>query len=485
MRISELFKKIPHFVLQGDTLSIKEITGICEDSRKCCEGSLFVCVRGEECDGHDYISDAINAGSCAIVVDDLSKIAYITDKELIIILVENTRMIMSQLSAAWFGYPADKLFTIGITGTKGKSTTAHMVKAILDAAGIKTGLLGTILMYDGKVSTNNVNTTPSAYEVQKWMARMVDNECKAVVMEVSSQGMKHYRCDAIEFDIAAFTNLKPDHIGTGEHKDFAEYRFCKSQLFRKCRLGIFNFDDEHTSYMTAKATCNKKYYSLKDTADYIVSDIRKYKKNGVGMRFKYQDTQMIIPFPGIFNVYNALCAIAITSEYGIERDIIADALNKVIVRGRCEYINVSEDFHVLLDYAHNAMSLKTLLQTIREYEPGRIICLFGCGGNRSRARRFEMGEVSGRFADYTVITSDNPRDEEPLKIIDDIVDGIKKTSGKYMVISDRERAIKHAIDIATKGDIVIVAGKGHETYQEIKKVRYYMDDKEIILRNKR
>ncbi len=482
MKISKLLKKVPHFILQGDEGI--SVTGICEDSRQCTNGNLFICVRGEKSDGHDYISTAIESGATAIVVDDLSKTAYVTDKDVVIILVEDTRRVISHIAAAWFDYPARKLLSIGITGTKGKTTTAYMTKAILERAGMKTGMLGTVELFDGEVSQTNVNTTPSACEIQKWLARMVTNGCKAVVMEVSSQGMKHYRCDAITFDICAFTNLKPDHIGQGEHKDFFEYRACKSRLFRKCITGIFNMDDEQTKYILKKHTCKVMGYSALNDADYMATDIKKFKENGVGMQFKFNDAPITIKIPGIFNVYNALCAASIATECGIQTDIIAEALESVIIRGRCEFVPVSEDFLVLLDYAHNAMSLKVLLKTIREYEPGRIVCLFGCGGNRSKLRRFEMGEASGKLADYTIITSDNPRDEEPLNIINDILEGIKKTDGKYSMIPDRKKAIGFAIQNAKKGDIIIIAGKGHETYQEIKGKRYHMDDRELILQAK-
>ena len=482
MKVSKLLKNIPHFVLQGDENI--PVTGICDDSRKCTYGNLFICVLGEKCDGHDYILAAIEHGASVIIVDDLSKIAYVTDTNVVLVLVDDTRQIISNIAAAWFDYPAKKLLTIGITGTKGKTTTAYMTKAILEHAGMKTGIIGTVELFDGKNSMNNINTTPSAIEIQKWLSAMVDNGCEAVVMEVSSQGMKHFRCEAMIFDICAFTNLKPDHIGKGEHRDFFEYRACKSRLFRKCVTGIFNMDDEQTKYVLKGHTCRVLGYSAVYAADYMATDIEKIKFNGAGMSFKFNDVPLQINIPGIFNVYNALCAASIATECGIGTDIIKEALSVVTIRGRSEYVPVSEDFIVLLDYAHNAMSLRVLLKTIREYEPGRIVCLFGCGGNRSKLRRYEMGEVSGRLADYTIITSDNPRDEEPLSIIDDIVSGIEKTSGEYTVIPDRKEAIRFAIENARKGDIIIIAGKGHEAYQEIKGKRYHMDDRELILQAK-
>lgn len=483
MKIKELFKNTPYFVLQGN--EDIEVTNICDDSRKCGIGNIFVCIRGEKSDGHNYIDKAVSNGATAIVVEDLSKIVYLTDKEVLLILVDNTRKAFSHLCAAWFGYPESKLITIGITGTKGKTSTAYMTKSIFEEAGYKTGLIGTVEMFDGVHSESNVNTTPSAYDIQYFLSRMVNNGCRAVVMEVSSQGMKHYRCDAIRFDVGAFTNLKPDHIGEGEHKDFFEYRACKSRLFRQCRIGVFNADDEQTNRVQENHTCLIREYSVLGKADYVLRGISKYSENDhVGMKFEFKGYPVKLPYPGIFNLYNALCAAVIASECDISREVIAKGLEKAKINGRCEWIPVSDRFSVMLDYAHNAMSLKVLLKTLREYKPQRLVCLFGCGGNRSKLRRYEMGEVSGQLADYTIITSDNPRDEEPLEIIADIVTGIEKTDGKYTVIADRAKAIEYAIKTAKDGDVIVIAGKGHETYQEIKGVRYPMDDRILIKRAK-
>lgn len=485
MEITTLFKHTPYFILQGnDALSVN---GICDDSRKCSRGKLFICVRGEQSDGHDYMKQAIQNGAAAIVVEDLSKTAYLTDKDILVILVDDTRKALSHIAAAWFGYPAKQLRTIGITGTKGKTSTAYMTRSILEAAGIKTGMIGTVETFDGKVSSGNINTTPSAYEIQESLSRMVNNGCRAVVMEVSSQGMKHFRCDSIHFDVCAFTNLKPDHIGAGEHKDFFEYRACKSRLFGQCDTGVFNADDEQTARIIEAHKCKVRKFSIIGKADYVVNDAAKYHDSKfAGMQFEFLNQRIILPYPGIFNLYNALCAaaIAVESGFGISPATVSRGLGDCVINGRCEWIHVSDDFAVMLDYAHNAMSLRVLLKTIREYKPRRLVCLFGCGGNRSKLRRFEMGEASGQLADYTIITSDNPRDEEPLEIIADIVTGIEKTDGKYTVIEDRQRAILHAIKNADKGDIIIIAGKGHETYQEIKGVRYPMDDRELIRKAK-
>ena len=483
MKIKELFKNTPYFVLQGS--EDIEVTGICDNSAKCRQGDLFISIIGEKVDGHDYIEKAVANGAAAVVVEDLSKIVYLTDKEVLLILVDNTRKTFSHLCAAWFGYPSDRLITVGITGTKGKTSTAYMTKSIFEAAGYKTGLIGTVEVFDGKESTGNVNTTPSAYDIQYALARMVANGCRAVVMEVSSQGMKHFRCDAIRFDVGAFTNLKPDHIGEGEHKDFFEYRACKSRLFKQCRIGVFNADDEQVNRIQENHTCRIREYSVFGKSDYQLRNIRKYSENNhVGMQFEFKGYPVKLPYPGFFNLYNALCAATIASECDISRENIAKGLEAAKINGRCEWIPVSDRFSVMLDYAHNAMSLKVLLKTLREYNPKRLVCVFGCGGNRSKLRRYEMGEVSGQLADYTIITSDNPRDEEPLEIIADIVTGIEKTDGKYTVIADRAKAIEYAIKTAKDGDVIVIAGKGHETYQEIKGIRYPMDDRILIKKAK-
>lgn len=483
MKIKELFKNTPYFVLQGS--EDIEVTGICDNSAKCKPGALFISIIGEKVDGHDYIEKAVANGATAVVVEDLSKIVYLTDKEVLLILVDNTRKTFSHLCAAWFGYPSAKLITVGITGTKGKTSTAYMTKSIFEAAGYKTGLIGTVEVFDGRESVGNVNTTPSAYDIQYALARMVENGCRAAVMEVSSQGMKHYRCDAIRFDVGAFTNLKPDHIGVGEHKDFFEYRACKSRLFKQCRIGVFNADDEQVNRIQESHTCRIREYSVFGKSDYQLRNIRKYSENDhVGMQFEFKGYPVKLPYPGFFNLYNALCAATIASECDISREDIARGLESAKINGRCEWIPVSDRFSVMLDYAHNAMSLKVLLKTLREYKPKRLVCVFGCGGNRSKLRRFEMGEVSGELADYTIITSDNPRDEEPLEIIADIVTGIEKTTGRYTVIADRAKAIEYAIKTALDGDVIVIAGKGHETYQEIKGIRFPMDDRILIKKAK-
>ena len=369
---------------------------------------------------------------------------------------------MACISAAWFGHPAEKLKTIGITGTKGKTTTTYLVKSILENAGYKTGLIGTIETIIGENKIPSANTTPESYLVQKYFAEMVEAGCDSVVMEVSSQGLMLHRTAGFQFDIGIFTNIEPDHIGPNEHKDFADYLRCKALLFKQCKVGIFNADAEHLDEILEGHTCEVETFGFSEKAD-----------------LRAENTKLVTG-KGAFSVYNSLTAIAVCRHFGVTPENIQKALKQAKVKGRIEMVKVSDEFTLMIDYAHNAMSLESLLTTLKEYKPNRLVCLFGCGGNRSKLRRYEMGEVSGKLADLTIITSDNPRDEEPQEIIDDIKIGIGKTSGKYVEIIDRKEAIAYAIHHGQPGDIVVLAGKGHEDYQEIKGKKYPMDERVLI-----
>ena len=399
-------------------------------------------------------------------------------------LVEDTRYALALISAAYFGYPAKKLKVIGITGTKGKTTTTFMIRSILEHAGISTGLIGTIEVIIGDKHIPAHNTTPESYEVQEYFAQMVEAGCKVVVMEVSSQGLKLHRTAGIRFDIGIFTNLAPDHIGENEHASFEEYMECKSRLFRQCDIGIVNADDEHCSDILKGHTCKVETYGFSEKADLRASDLKLVNRPGfLGVDYHVSgllNFDVEIDMPGRFSVYNSLVAIAVCRHFDIPKEDMLAALEVVQTKGRIEKVKVSDDFTLMIDYAHNAMSLESLLTTLKEYNPKRLVCLFGCGGNRSKLRRYEMGEVSGNLADLTVITSDNPRFEEPQAIIDDIKTGIAKTSGKYVEIIDRKEAIRYVIENGQPGDVIVLAGKGHEDYQEICGVKHPMDERVLI-----
>ena len=401
-----------------------------------------------------------------------------------VIRVKDSRYALAFVSAAYFGHPAEKLKVIGITGTKGKTTTTYLVKSILEHAGHKVGLVGTIEAVIGQEHIPANNTTPESYVLQEYFAKMVEAGCDTVVMEVSSQGLMLHRTQGFVFDYGIFTNIEPDHIGPLEHKDFADYMHCKGLLFKQCRVGIVNCDDAHYQDVIRDHTCKIETFGFAENADYRAQDLKLISGAGfLGIDFKARgkvNLDIELHAPGRFSVYNALCAIAICNHFGVTADEVKEALLQAHVKGRIELVKVSDDFTLMIDYAHNAMALESLLTTLREYKPKRLVCLFGCGGNRSKLRRYEMGEVSGKLADLTVITSDNPRNEEPQAIIDDIKVGISKTDGKYVEIIDRKEAIAYVIRHGQPGDVIVLAGKGHEDYQEIKGKKYPMDERDII-----
>lgn len=490
MKLSKILEKLEFNVIQGNLEC--DIKGLTSDSRKVVFEGAFVCIKGAVSDGHQYLKEVTQKGCAAVIVQkDVDYNQYLdeTTMNVTVIEVEDTRYAFALMSAAWFDYPAQKLKTIGITGTKGKTTTTYMVKNVLESCGIKTGLIGTIetIINDEHIKANN--TTPESYVIMESFDKMVKAGCDAVVMEVSSQGLMLHRTAGIMFDIGVFTNLEPDHIGPNEHTSFEHYLSCKAMLFRQCKLGIVNGDDEHTDKVIANATCVIEKYGINDNNDIQAKDIELLHEPGkIGVTYKTKglvNEEIKLCMPGKFSVYNSLCAIAITRHFNIDNEKLKKALYEVKVRGRIEIVNASDEFTVIVDYAHNAMALESLLNTLKEYKPNRLVTVFGCGGNRAKSRRFEMGEVSGKISDFTIITSDNPRFEKPEDIINDIITGISKTDGKYISIIDRKEAIKYAIDNGMSKDIIVIAGKGHEDYQEIEGVKHHMDDVEMVLENRR
>lgn len=478
MQIAKLLEKLEYELVAGNLDT--EITTLVYDSRKVEKGSVFVCISGTVRDAHDFIPDVVEKGAAAVIVEkDVTVPEGVT-----VVKVADSRLALACMSAAYFDYPSKKLKTIGITGTKGKTTTTYMVKSILESAGIKTGLIGTIETIIGDEHIPSANTTPESYVVQEYFYRMVEAGMDAVVMEVSSQALMLHRVAGFVFDIGVFTNLEPDHIGENEHKDFADYMHCKSLLFRQCRLGIFNGDSEHLQGILDGHTCEVQTFGYRKENDLRAEHVELKKEHGaLGVRYHVSglmDFDVEVNVPGSFSVYNSLTAIAICNHFGVSVDKIKEALLHVSVKGRIEIVPVTRRYTLMIDYAHNAMSLESLLTTLKEYEPGRLVCLFGCGGNRARSRRYEMGEVSSKLADLTVVTSDNPRNEEPMAIIEDILVGVHKADGKYVTIPDRKEAIAYCMKNAQDGDIIVLAGKGHEDYQEIKGVKHHMDERELI-----
>ena len=478
MQIAKLLENLEYELVAGSLDT--EITTLVYDSRKVEKGSVFVCISGTVRDAHDFIPDVVEKGAAAVIVEkDVTVPEGVT-----VVKVADSRLALACMSAAYFDYPSKKLRTIGITGTKGKTTTTYMVKSILESAGIKTGLIGTIETIIGDEHIPSANTTPESYVVQEYFHRMVEAGMDAVVMEVSSQALMLHRVAGFVFDIGVFTNLEPDHIGENEHKDFADYMHCKSLLFRQCRLGIFNGDSEHLQGILEGHTCEVQTFGYQKENDLCAEHVELKKEHGaLGVRYHVSglmDFDVEVNVPGSFSVYNSLTAIAICNHFGVSVDKIKEALLHVSVKGRIEIVPVTRRYTLMIDYAHNAMSLESLLTTLKEYEPGRLVCLFGCGGNRARSRRYEMGEVSSKLADLTIVTSDNPRNEEPMAIIEDILVGVHKADGKYVTIPDRKEAIAYCMKNAQDGDIIVLAGKGHEDYQEIKGVKHHMDERELI-----
>lgn len=478
--LKELLKEIAYEKIEG-TME-REVSDIIYDSRKVKKDSLFVCIPGAVADGHRFAASAVQAGASVLLVE--KEVELPEGADVTVVTVKDTRYAMAFLSAAFFGHPAEQMKVIGITGTKGKTTTTYLVKSILEQAGRKVGLIGTIEIIIGQEHIHADHTTPESYLIQKYFRQMADAGCDTVVMEVSSQGLMLHRTQGFIFDYGIFTNIEPDHISPAEHKDFADYMHCKSLLFRQCRVGIVNKDDEHWKDILEGHTCEVETFGIDSDADLKAQNITFLKNPGeLGVGFDVMglmDFHVEIATPGRFSVYNALTAIAICRNFGVDEEKIKKALRGAKVKGRIEMVKVSDEFTLMIDYAHNAMALESLLTTLRAYHPHRLVCLFGCGGDRAKSRRFEMGEVSGRMADLTIITSDNPRSEEPQAIIDDIKVGIGKTGGAYVEICDRKEAIAYAIEHGEPGDIIVLAGKGHEDYQEIKGVKYPMDERVLI-----
>lgn len=478
MKLVDLLEDLEVECLQGQM--DKEITTLTSDSRKVESGSVFVCISGAVRDGHDFAGDVAEKGASVLIVEKPVDVP----EQVTVLKVSDSRYALASLSAAYFGHPAKELTTIGITGTKGKTTATYMVRSILEESGIKTGLIGTIESIIGDEVIPSVNTTPESFVVQQYFRKMVDAGCKCVVMEVSSQALMLHRVGGFVFDYGIFTNLEPDHIGPNEHKDMADYIHCKSLLFKQCKHGIFNGDANHLEEILQGHTCEVETYGFGDDVDIKASDVKLFDKGGtLGVSYHMSglmDMDVEIDIPGTFSVYNSLTAIAICRHFGVQKEVILDSLSKVRVKGRVEILPVSSKFTLMIDYAHNAMSLESLLTTLKEYEPKRLVCLFGCGGNRSRDRRFEMGEISSKLADLTIVTSDNPRNEKPEDIIADIVTGVEKADGEYVTIPARPDAIRYAIENAKEGDVIVLAGKGHEDYQEICGVKHHMDERELV-----
>ncbi len=478
MKLIELVRELDYTLLSG-SMEI-ELTGLAYNSLKVVPGSLFVCLNGFRTDGHDYIPAAVKLGAAALVVErNIQPPPGVT-----VLQVQNSRRALALLSAAWFGYPARKMTTIAITGTKGKTTTAHMVKAILEASGLKVGMIGTLGAMIGAEKIPTTNTTPESYELHSLFSRMVEAGCTHVVMEASSQGFKLNRTAGILFDYGVYLNLSPDHIGVREHADFEEYLQCKRMLFSQCKMGVANMDDPYWIRMTDGAACPIRTFSIEGPADLRITEIQEVRRPGfLGSEIRAIGLiRGVFPLgmPGRYNVSNAAAAMAVTGLMGIDPDAMGQALSTIRVKGRTQILPTPGHYTLLIDYAHNAASMESLLSMLYHYPHERLICVFGGGGNRAKRRRFDMGEIAAKYADLSVLTMDNPRDETVEEINEDIKAGLAKHDGKFIAIEDRAEAIRYVMDQARDGDIIALIGKGHEEYQEIHGVKHFFSEEQVV-----
>ena len=482
MNLKNMLVGLEGLKVKGD-LDI-DIAGLDRNSKNIKEGYLFVAIKGFSVDGHKFINDAIENGAKAILVEegcDLKEIKNIDN--ITIVMAKDTREALAITSANFYGNPSRKFKLIGVTGTKGKTTTTFMIKEILEKAGKKVGLIGTIAIYiNGKKIQDSDRTTPESIELQQIFAKMVDEGVEVVVMEVSSQSLKLHRVTGCEFDYVVFTNFSEDHISPNEHPDMKDYFESKLKLFKMCKNGIVNTDDLHGAKIPGLfPDSNIVTYGIDNYANVLAKDIT-ITNSYVDFKVKITDRNERVKtgIPGRFSVYNSLAAICVAQKFGVSPEVVKEALAQVRVPGRSELVDNKREIPIMIDYAHSPESLENILQAVKSYTRGKVISVFGCGGDRDSGKRPIMGEISGRIADYTFITSDNTRTEKAQKIVDKIEEGIKKTKGNYKVIVDRTEAIKEAIKMATKRDIVVLAGKGHEPYQEINGVKHPFDERIIV-----
>lgn len=462
----------------------REVTAITNDSREVIEGSLFFAIKGFSNDGTQYIPTAIEKGAKVILVDDKFDLRSVEiPADVTLVVVPDARYAMAICSCNFYDNPSRKLKLIGVTGTKGKTTTTYMMKEMLQKQGYKTGLIGTIAIYSGdKKLEDSDRTTPESIKLQKILAQMVDDGCQLVVMEVSSQSLKLHRVAGCEFYAGLFTNFSEDHISPKEHTDMEDYFNSKLELMKMCKYGFINADDLQVSKVP-KLLPDKdiKTYGIDNQCDLLAKDIT-ITNSYVDFKVKIgeRNERIKVGIPGRFSVYNSLAAISVAMKLGCNAENIKESLLDVRVPGRSELVNNSKELTIMIDYAHSPESLENILNAVKSYTRGRVISVFGCGGDRDSAKRPKMGEISGKIADFTIITSDNPRTEDPEKIVSQIEEGIKKTNGKYVCIVDRVEAIKYAIDMASKKDLILLAGKGHEPYQEINGVKHPFDERIIV-----
>ncbi len=479
MKFTELLAGLDYQVLRAGTGMDTELTDVAYDTRKLAPGCVFVCIRGAKLDSHSLAAKAVEMGAAALVVEEDVPVDNVP-----VVQVPDTRIALSLMSANLFGHPAEKLKKIGITGTKGKTTTTYLLKAILEEAGHKVGLIGSIGALIGSKPVATINTTPESYEVQKLFHDMVEAGCEFVVMEVSSQGLMLNRTAGVTFDVGVFLNISIDHISPWEHSSMEHYTHCKSLLFRQCKLGIVNADDEHLDEILKDHTCEVETFGFSRNADTMVNTMETIKAPGyMGVHFTTSGRHPVsvtVGAPGKFTVYDSLAAICAVKHFGISSDVFNAALRRVAIRGRVETIDIPAPYSVIIDFAHDGIGIASLVAGLQQYQPNHIIAVFGSDGNRTKVRRAAAGEILGNEADLTILTSNSPRFEPLEEINADIQVGLDRTNGKYVIIPDRRAAIKHAMAVAEKGDMILLIGKGHWDYEDIMGVKYPFDERIVV-----
>lgn len=478
MKLKDILKGCQYKVIQGSVdIDIKDIA---YDSRNVMPGFLFVAMKGFMVDGHSYIGKAIDKGATAIITEK----DFTIDRDVTVIKMKDTRRKLATISRTFFNYPDKEIITIGVTGTKGKTTTSWTIMKMLEENGKKAGVIGTMGVFFQDKYYHTINTSPEAYDVYKYMREMIKSKVEYFIMEVSSQSLKLHRWEDMTFDYGIFTNLSLDHVGKDEHDSYEEYVYCKSLLFKQSRHGIFNLDDVEYKNMISQFKGDIHTYGKNKKADLRLVNCKNVIDTGfIGIEMTVEgiiNDTFRVSIPGNFNAYNMMCVISLGYLLDIDMNSIKKTLSHISVKGRLEPIKVSDKFNVLIDYAYQGIAMENVISTIREANPQRIVVVFGCGGNRSKQRRYDCGKIAGSLADFSILTADNPRYEDNNEIIEDILSTLKPTGGEYTIIPDRKEAIKYSIVNAKEGDVIMILGKGHEDYQEIKGVRYPFDERVVI-----
>ncbi len=477
MVLTNLLLNIEHVIKNNKDISNIDIRKVECNSKKVTQNDIFVAIKGYEQDGNLFIDEAINNGATCVVVEE--NVDFVENPNVIYVIVKNARRALAMISSNYYGNPASKLKMIGVTGTKGKTTTAYMIRNILQESGKKVGMIGSIYITYGDKKYDSERTCPESLTLQKILYDMVQDGIQYCVMEVSSHAIALDRVYGIKYMIGVFTNLSKDHLDF--HKTFDEYFETKASLFDNVDYALINSDDVYAPKLIKRLKCKYALYGLDNGSNLTAMDIRVNNKYvEFKMRINKMLQKLVVNIPGRYTVYNALAAIGACSLLGCQMDAIERALMLTVVPGRSEIVEINKTFTVMIDYAHNKDSLENIILATKKYATGRVIVVFGCGGNRDKEKRADMGEVAGKLADFTVITTDNPRQESQKAIISQIEEGMKKTKGIYKVIENRKEAIKFAMRIAWRNDIIILAGKGHETTQELRNKTIHFDEREIV-----